>query len=1103
MKRLLLTVAGVGLTTTLVIAQTQAVRGTVVDANTGEPVIGANVVVKGQTSIGVVTNLDGKFTLNVPKSATHLSISYIGYKSVDVAVAPNLTVRLAEDSQTLNETIVVAYGTATKNSFTGSASKVSVENLQKKAVSNLTKALEGEIPGVQVFNTTGQPGESASIQIRGIGSVNSNTSPLYVVDGVPYGSALNGIDQSDIESMTILKDASATALYGSRAANGVVLITTRRGKNGKAVVEAAGNIGFNMRLLPLYETISSPEQYIELAHTSISNLYNTFGLANQGVRRDPSSGAIIRVRDIYTTPAALLFSGNANSIPQMYNMWDAASADLIDPATGKFKEGIARKYNPESWEDAIFRTGKRYEGNIKVSGGSDRLTYFLSGGYQKDVGYYIGSDFSRANLRSNISSNITGNLKAGVNISYAYTKQNNPGQTTGANNGFSFINGIPSIYPVFQYAPNSAGVYERVADPKLPGGYSYDYGKAGSVTRLFSSGINPAGALQLDRRLSTTNQLTGNINLEYRFLNDFKATITYGKQYLYRNTATLTNPYYGDAEGIGRIYHLNTEYTDETFTQILSWGRKFGKHSLDAFVAHESTENESNITDIAKSGLIQADVLDLDNAYINQSTSSYRVGYAMESYFGQIRYDYSGKYFVSASLRRDGSSRFAPDKRWGTFGSVGAAWLVSAEDFMKPLKWVNNLKLKASYGVLGNQELDLQYGTSTPSHYVYYDLYAVSNNNNKPAFTFYAKGNPELTWERSATFNIGFEAELFKKLSINFEYFHKKTTDMLFRQQTAPSIGYAYFPSNDGAVVNHGVELDFTYKAIDTKNVALNLRANLAHYRNELTLMPYDKVLKAPKHYEIQGSFAYKQGHSLQDYYIPVWAGVSETGLPQWEYYYTESTNSAGTVVKTAVTDYELYLSQGKNTAEHKKGVTSNYNEATRQFVGKSAIPDLVGGFGFDFTVHGITLSSSFSFGLGGYGYDTAYASLMNPSARIGASNWHVDMLDVWSVDNKTASNPIMAGGVAALTRATSTSTRFLTSRSYLNLSNVRLSYALPKSLLGKIGVAGASIYVSGDNLLMLTARKGFVSMSSSTGSSSAARYLPVSTISTGVQVRF
>lgn len=570
----------------------------------------------------------------------------------------------------------------------------------------------------------------------------------------------------------------------------------------------------------------------------------------------------------------------------------------------------------------------------------------------------------------------------------------------------------------------------------------------------------------------------------------------------------MQNPYYGDAKEIGRVVRRNQTYTDETFTQMLSWAHKYDKHSFDAFVAHESTENSNEVSRVNRSKLIQANSMELSNAIINDNSTSWTLGYSMESYFGQIRYDYDGKYFLNASVRRDGSSRFASDRRWGTFGSVGAAWMISHENFMKPVTWVNSLKLKASYGVLGNQEINLGYDDSTPDYYVYYDLYGVSNLNDQPSFSFYAKGNPDITWERSSTFNVGFEATLFRKLDINAEYFYKRTTDMLFRQQVAPSVGYAYFPSNDAEIANQGFEIDLTYRALNLKNVKLNVRANAGMYSNKITQMAYDPAISAPKHYELQSPFAYKKGHSVRDFYMPIYAGITSTGLPQWEYYYTE--DAAGT--KTAVTDYEAWVSAEDNDPSTlKHGLTTNYNEATSQFVGKSAIPDLIGGFGFDLTVHGVTLSSSFSFGLGGYGYDGIYASLMSPGMNLGTNNWHKDILDSWHQTGVDASGnpvgegslPVLGAGASELTNAASRSTRFLTSRSYLNLSNLRLSYDLPKSLVGRIGLEKASVYLSGDNLFILSARKGFVSMSSANGGSASSRYLPMSTFTAGVQVKF
>lgn len=1098
MRRITLFLTSLFCVFALALAQNKTVRGVVISAEDNEPLPGVNLVVKGQETIGGATNLDGKFSFSVPASAKVLKVSSIGFKTIEVPITSGeMRIVLHSDDDVLDEVVVVAYGTATKNSFTGSATSVSIGQVQNKAVANVTAALEGIVPGVQVFTTTGQPGASATIQIRGIGSVNSDTSPLYVVDGIPYGLSMSGIDPSDIESMSVLKDASATALYGSRAANGVVLIKTRGGKSGKMNIEGTVNAGVNLRLLPLYETITSPEAYMEMSYLSMYNRYNRFGL-KEALQKEVAKGT----RPSLPTVGQLLFSGESVSIPERYNLWNLASDQLIDPATGKFNPNATRRYALDSWEDAIFRTGQRYEGNVKVSGGSDKITYFTSLGMQKNVGYYIGSDFSRLNLRNNVTGNITPNLRASANLSYSRTTSNSPGQGTDFNNGFNYVNSIPGIFPVFERDAKG----NILSDPKIPGGKSYDFGEVeGLNARPFGAGINPAGSVALDISRSRSHLASANLNLEYRFLNDFKLAINYGIQYQGTRGDAHTNPYYGNAKGVGRLTKTATTYVDETANQILSWGRSFGKHNVDAFVAHESTENEYEYQSTAANMTVVAGSTDLSHYVISVPGTSYRLGYAIESYFGQARYDYDGKYFFSASVRRDGSSRFAKENRWGTFGSVGFAWLMTKEKFLSGVKWLNNLKFKASYGVLGNQELALGYSSSTPNYYMYHDLYELGNLNDLPTFSFYAKGNPDISWERSATFNTGFESKMFdNRLKLDIEFFYKTTTSMMFRKQMAPSVGYAYLPGNEGKIANYGLEADLSYLAINSKNVQLNLRANAGFYRNRMQTMAIDNATGRPKHYELQGAFAYQKGRSIQDFYIPTWAGVdSKTGLPQWEYYYTESKDDAGVVTKTAVKDYENWIStEGNDPSTLKKGITNNYADATKTFVNKSAIPDLVGGFGFDFTVHGVTLSSSFSFGLGGYAIDGAYASLMNASGSLGSSAFHVDMLKTWRAEGDVTDVPVLAANASALSYANSTSTRFLTSRSYLNLSNLKLSYELPKSVTSRLGLGSASVYVSGDNLFIVSARKGFVSMSSSTGSSSSYRYLPVSTITAGLQVR-
>ena len=422
---------------------------------------------------------------------------------------------------------------------------------------------------------------------------------------------------------------------------------------------------------------------------------------------------------------------------------------------------------------------------------------------------------------------------------------------------------------------------------------------------------------------------------------------------------------------------------------------------------------------------------------------------------------------------------------------------MSKENFLSDVKWIDNLKLKTSYGVLGNQSLDLAYTASSPDYYLYHDFYSVENLDGKPSFSFFSKGNRDLRWERSGTFNIGFESRLFHQLELNVDYFVKTTDNMLFKKQVAPSLGYAYYPVSEGELRNSGLEVELNWEAYKSKNFSVNVRANGGYYRNKITRMAND-ALGNPKHYEIHNAFAYKKGHSVQDYYMRTWKGVSDKGLPLWKAYTYKDANNKDVYVD----DYEKYISSGGDPSKLTETTTSSYGDAVREFVGKSAIPDFVGGFGFDIQFHRFTLSTNFSYGLGGWGYDGVYASLMSSGAAIGSTNYHKDIRNFWTPERPT-NLPILTNEADQLKYANATSTRFLTSRSFLSLTNARISYDIPKTLLQRLGLSGASVYVSGDNLFLISARKGYASMSSQSGGSSTSRYLPVSTFVAGIRLGF
>lgn len=1075
-KRLMLFIAAFFLMIGTALAQTK-VNGTVTSQEDGQPVIGASVLVVG-TQVGTVTDADGHFSLTVPEGKKTLRISYVGMEPIEINARPNMRIMLTSDQKALDEVIVVAYGKTTKQAFTGSATQLDGSQMALKNTSEITKTLQGEVSGVQVFNTSGMPGSNATVLIRGLGSVNTSSAPLYVVDGIAFGGDISGINPNDIESMTVLKGPSATALYGARATNGVILITTKNGQKGNVKVEAEVKYGANCRWIPLYSTIQSPERFTELTWEGQKNMFQyAYG-------SDESTSQ--------TLAGNYLFDDGQYGIDDAFNMWNAASKDLINPETGLFNEGVTRKYNPESWKDHIFRTGKKFEGDVKISGGNDRISFFTSLGYLKDEGYYLESNFKRFNARANVSADVTSWLKSTMHLAYSNMTYNSPGQTDNQNNGFQFVNFMPALFPVFERDADG----NMIEDTRI-GGMRYDYGMGLGYGRPYASGINPAGAVQLDKNKTESNQFNGDLSLEARFLNDFKFTMNMGVQYLSSNNDELTNPYYGDAEGVGRIYKSNSTYTNFQTTQMLSWGKTFGKHGLDAFIAHEFTWSQSRNFYGGKSNIVRGGNLEWSNAVIMSYMESDLYKRSLESYFGQVNYNYDQRYYFNGSLRRDGSSRFADGKKWGTFGSLGFGWVISNEKFMKDLKWLKFLKFKADWGWLGNQ--NLLTGSTAANYYPYYDLYSIGNMDGKPSIMFAYKGNNDLTWESTSSFNFGLDFNIANIIEGEFEYFNNTTFDMLYMKQVAPSLGYASYAVNDGKIRNAGIEFALKWHAIRSKDFKFDVRLNGSHYVNKMLEMPIDDTTGKAKPYEIHGAYAWSEGHSIYDFYMREYAGVDpQTGYALYNQYY--NVKADGT--RELITNMESYKADNTiETLEVEK--TSDYSEATLKYVDESAVPVLTGGFGFDLYWKGLEFNSTFTYGLGGKAYDYVYATLMGDNSA-GSYNWHEDIESRWQKPGDVTDVPGLFGGAADYSSyANATSTRFLTSRSYLNLANVRIGYTLPQKWFTNTPIKKLHVYVTGDNLFVISARKGFVSMSSVSGSSDRSHYLPVSTIMGGIKVEF
>ena len=1086
------------------------VNGVVVDAN-GDPVIGASIQAKGSTQ-GTISDYDGKFEMSVPESVKTLVVSFVGMATQEVPAGKNMKITMLENSEVIQEVVVTGYGNVSKGAYAGSAQAVKADDIEKKNPSDVTKALAGEVAGVQVVTSSGQPGTVGNIRIRGIGSINASSAPLYVVDGIPLDAgSISSIDPNDIASTTILKDATATSLYGSRGANGVIVITTKKGSSngddGKIEINVKG--GANMRLLPMYESISSPEDYLVLCWQS---LYNQQRLING---KTESASVSYAQKNLF---------GN-KGIPNIYNLWDQPGSLLINPydASGNinpsFDHETAKRLpayeNMESWYDALFSNGMKLEATAKIQGGNEKLNYYTSFGYLKDEGYYRASDFERFNTRANINYQPKKWLKGGLNIQYAYAQVNNPGQNERGsavmNDGFTYVQMCPPIFPV--YLHDAEG--NVLIDPNT-GRPMYDYGDNGSkgVTedtgRPYGFGINPAGSLEWDKNQFKMHQTVANAFLEFKLYEGLKLTVNAGLQYLNQRGNSLDNKYYGDAAGLGRVATQQYNYLSITSNQLLEYNKTFNEHTIRVMAGHEISYSNYNMQYGYKENIVEDNVTELSNGVVMKDVQGYARTNTLQSGLATATYEFDNRYHITANYRADGSSKFAKGHRWGHFGSVGGAWNFTNEHFYEgttAADWLKDGKLRLSWGVLGNQDI---------GDMLYSDQYSVENVNDGKAYVWDYKGNPELTWERTSTTDLGLEFSIGKYLDVELDYFYKNTDNMLFWCNVSPSLGYVgngYYV-NDALMENQGFEFDLKAHALDMRNIKLDVRLNGGYYRNKMLRMPKDGTYDEAgnPNYQIIQQYsltAMAADHSIADYYIRHYEGVNENGEAGYTAYY-DASNGGGFGHTDAELDntgdnyiYSVYEYKQSHPDADVRSTVIYGDEATYagyDYNGKSYMPDLDGGFGLDFEAYGFTLSVSCSYRLGGYGYDYTYAQLMH-SDRIGKNNWHVDMLNAWTENNTSSNIPRLSNGYDQY--ANMTSDRFLISMSYLSLNNINLGYKFPKKMIEKIKLNNLHLWVAADNLALASARKGYNPMMGFSGISYANDYGLLSTVMGGIKVEF
>ncbi len=1041
-------------------AQTTNITGTVTDASDGSPIPGVSVFVKG-TTIGTVTRPDGAYNLSVPNDATTLVFSFVGMTTQEIVIAGQTTINavLQSDAEDIDEVIVVAYGTSKKSSFTGSASVVKADDLQKRQVESVTQALEGLATGVQVKSTSGQPGENATIRIRGIGSF-QDADPLIVVDGFPFGGNINSIHPDDIENFTVLKDANATALYGSRASNGVIMITTKRGKAGTSKITFKATYGVSERGVPEYDRVS-PEQYYEMFWER--NYNNNIDL-NASEGWGLSDGELRQMASDNLVPSL----GN-------YNMYDKPSNQYVDPTTGKFTGGNAMWSG--DWSNELIQTGIRQDYVLSASGGTDKTKYFISGGYLNSDGIVTASNFKRYSARVSAESELRDWITVRMNMSGSTSEQNFPNSSGGSYvNVFMFSRFIGPIYPVFMH--DSAG--QLILDGQ--GNRQYDYGSYreydsnGDVTferaRPYGSNSNPLGVINLDTRSNTRDVASARGGVDIKFLKDFKLALNGSVDYYLLSTLRHQNQKYGDAEAFGgRSTRTTGRNFTATFNQLLTYAKTIGQHNVDVLLGHENYMFKYNYLNATRTGFPFEGLVELDAAATPEGSGSYEDNHRLESFFSRVNYDFAGKYYASASFRTDGSSRFHPDYRWGNFWSVGGSWRISEEEFMSSASWLTNLRLKASIGSVGNEFIG--------SLYAYPALYETGwNNITRPGLVASRLPTPNLTWETNLNSNIGIDATFLNRFGLNVEFFKRENIDLLMAKPLAASTGFTSIDANVGKINNTGIEIEINAGIIRNTNFTWDLNFNITKIKNEITELPQEEIISGTKKWEV--------GRSIYDFYIQDYAGVnSENGKAQW--YYDE--------IETDGNGDPVYDDNGDPVKTGVRLKTEEYDEADRYYVG-SAFPDFTGGLTNSFRYKNIDLSVLLTFSSGGKVYDGSYGGLMHGGEW--GEHLHVDMLNRWTPDNTNTDVPRFDGDQNAASR----STRFLKDASYLNIKNISLGYNLPKVWMNRVGFESARIFAAADNVHLFSYKKGLDPQQTLSGVNDNA-YSPIRTVSFGINVNF
>ena len=1075
-----------------VVAQT-TVKGTVVTYEDNEPIIGASIQVVGASNIGTITDVNGQFTLQVPAGKKTLKITYVGMEPLEVAVTDKpIRIQLRNDANNLDEVVVVAYGTQKKTSLTGAIQEVKSDEILLRPTSSVASALEGMVTGVQVNSTYGVPGEDPSIRIRGIGTVNGSSAPLYILDGVPYGGNISDLNPQDIESMSVLKDAASAALYGNRASNGVILITTKKGKQGKLNMSADIKLGTYSRGIPEYDRMDAT-QWMEAQWLNMKNNRLSAG-------DDAATAGAYATKNLIADRLYL-------------NIFQGADDALFD-SNGKFIGGAIKGSYAEDldWYDQAIHNGFREEYNINANGATDKADYLFSVGYLNENGYLKTSGFDRLSGRAAVNVQPVKWFKSGFNVNATHQTFNSTYGTSdgGYTNPFMYCRNIAPIYPVHLHDVNTGQyILDDFGNQQYDSGSYVDADGQVQITRNQFQDRHLIWENELNRTNTIRNTMNAIAYADFYLPYNFTFTLKGNLNTRHSEQNEYNNAIVGDGKGnSGRGKRVDYRYKNWAFQQQLHWSHEFGVHSVDALIGHENYHYTYNYLYGYKTTQVFAGVNNLNNFTDITSLYDYNDTYRTESYLGRVRYGYDSKYNVEASFRRDGSSRFAKDSRWGNFWSIGGNWVISNEDFMKKYDWVNYLKLRADYGEVGND--------AGSGYYGYMALYNSNQNANKGAYWIGQLPNDDLKWETGQSWGIGIDGRLFNRLNFSIEYFDKRNKDLLFdvynplsAGATSTSSAESVITKNLGTISNKGVEFSFDVDVFKNRDWKVNVGADITFLKNEIITLPEQN-----KNGIIDGTKKIVEGKSRYEFFVYTWEGVNtKNGFSLYKfddekYYFTADGQTFGdTENGTEVTGDNL------NTVVVINGVPYSYvtTYAKKEFHG-SAIPKAYGGFHFTVGWKGLSLYTLFTYQLGGKVMDSNYASLMSASGT--PYSLHADAASGWTIEKATATDAIDASGIPQLNNAptipgtaveadlNSTSSRWLTSASYLILKNLNLTYNLPRNLVRKVNLDGVAVTLACENLFTVTARKGMNPQQNFSGTQSNTFVTPrVFTI--GLNVKF